>query len=179
MAGDGMSALPASADPPSATSLAADGVGADDAAARLAASRLRLRQVLNDLAHPTPRPSLFADGIDNVGDRLRDRFKSLPMATAILEGLGAWWQKHPLRRAAYAADSASRQLLGSAARRNPRAVLLIAVGSGILLAYARPWRWLLRPTRLAGAIVQIGRHATRGPSAKAWRKAFTNGAVDA
>ena len=157
----------------------ADAVGAVDAAGRLAASRQRLRQALNALAHPPPRPSLFAEGIGNVGNRLLDRIKSLPMATALLEGLAAWWRKHPLHRAANAVDTASSELLGPVARRNPGAVLLIAVGSGILLAYARPWRWLLRPAVLFGAIVQIGRYATRGPSAKAWKEAFLQGSVDA
>jgi hypothetical protein len=153
----------------------ADGVGEDDAAAHLAASRQRLRQALFAIAHPPPQPSLFADGISNVGNRLLDRVKSLPMATALLEGLDSWWQRHPLHRAANAADAASKQLLGPLARRKPGTVILIAVGAGILLAYGRPWRWLLRPSALFGAITEIGRCMLRGPSAKAWRKAFKQG----
>jgi hypothetical protein len=165
--------MPASAQSP------ADAVGAVDAAERLAASRQRVRQALNALAHPPPRPSLFAEGIGNVGNRLLDRIKSLPMATALLEGLAAWWRKHPLHRAGNAAAAASSELLGPIARRNPGAVLLIAVGSGILLACARPWRLLFRPATLFSAIAQIGRLSTRGPSAKAWKKSFRKDAVDA
>ena len=176
-----MSASPSSAaamppikvPPPARTS--ADAVGDHDAAARLAASRQRLRQALFAIAHPSPQPSLFADGIGNAGNRLLDRVKSLPMATAILEGLDSWWQRHPLHRAANIADAASKQLLGLVARRKPGAVILIAVGSGILLAYGRPWRWLLHPSALFGAITEIGRRTLRGPSAKAWRKAFKQG----
>lgn len=152
--------------------------GEGDAATRLATSRQRLRQELLAIAHPPPQPSLFDDGIGNVPSRLLDRVKSLPMASSLLEGLRAWWRRHPLHRAANAADAASKQLLGPVARRKPGAVLLIAVGSGILLAYGRPWRWLLRPSILFGAITQVGRAALRGPSAKAWRKAFTQGSVN-
>lgn len=145
-----------------------------DASTRLPASRLRLRDSLLAIARPPPQPSLFADGIGHVGDRLLDRIKALPMASALLEGLSAWWQRNPLHRAA---GQASTQLLGPVARRRPGAVVLIAVGSGILLAYARPWRWLLRTSNLFGAISQVIRGALRGPSAKAWSKAFTQGSV--
>jgi len=174
----------AAADRPPTTNAApapatADDVGARDAAERLAASRLRIRQALHSHAHPVPSPSLFADGLDNVGSRLLDRIKSLPMAKALVEGLTAWWRHHPLHRAANAVDAASSQLIGPLARRKPGAVLLIAVGSGVLLAYARPWRWLVRPTSLLRAMVQVGRLASGGPSARAWRNAVMNGSADA
>ncbi len=174
----------AEADRPPTTNAAsasatADDVGDGDAAERLAASRLRIRQALYSHAHPVPSPSLFADGLGNVGHRLLDRVKSLPIAKALLEGLATWWRRHPLHRAATAVDAASSQLIGPLARRKPGAVLLIAVGCGVLLAYARPWRWLVRPTSLLRAMVQVGRFASRGPSALAWRNAVMNGSADA
>ena len=67
------------------------------------------------------------------------------------------------------------QLLGPVARRKPGVVIPVAVVAGILLAYGRPWRWLLRSPTLVGAITQIGRAAVRGPSAKAWRTEFKQG----
>ncbi len=164
--------------PPKAPALARDPTKTnDDAAERLGASRQALRRALLTIAHPLPQPSLFADGIGKVGDRLLDRIKSLPMAPAFLEGLSTWWRRHPLQRAANVADAASRQLLGPVARRKPGAVVLIATGAGILLAYGKPWRWVLRPSKLFGAVTQVARAALRGPSATAWRKAFSQGSV--
>jgi hypothetical protein len=154
-------------------------VSKDDAASCLAASRQRLRQTLLAIAAPPSQPSLLDGGIGNVGNRLLDRIKSLPMASALLEGLSAWWRRHPLHRAANAADAASKKLLGRAARRQPGAVILIAIGSGILLAYGRPWRLLLSPGALLSAIGQVGRYALRGPSAKAWKEAVMQRPVDA
>jgi len=57
--------------PPKAPALARDPTKTkDDAAARLDASRQALRRALLAIAHPLPQPSLFADGIGKVGDRL-------------------------------------------------------------------------------------------------------------
>lgn len=164
---------------PEPSARARDVVAEVHASERLARSRARLRRALLAIAHPPPQPSLFADGIGNVGSRLLDRIKSLPMATAVLEGVEAWWRKHPLRRAANAAEAASQELLGPIARRQPATLIALAVGCGILLAYAKPWRWLLRPTNLLSAVTEVGRSALRSPSAKAWTRGFRQGAASA
>jgi hypothetical protein len=145
---------------------------------RLDASRQRMRHALHSIAHPAPQPSIFADGLGNAGNRLRDRVRSLPIAAPILAGLAAWWRKHPIHHLTRIAHAASEQFLAPAARRKPGAVLVIAVGAGILLAYARPWRLLLRPANLFGAVTQVGKSAL-SPSAKAWKKAFKRGRAEA
>jgi hypothetical protein len=142
---------------------------------RLDASRERMRQALHSIAHPALQPSIFAGGLGNVGNNVRSRVRSLPMAAPVLEGLEAWWHKHPVHRAARIADAASAKFLAPAARRKPAAVLAIAVGLGILLAYAKPWRLLLRPAKLFGGITQVLKSALSGPSATAWKQAFKRG----
>jgi hypothetical protein len=147
-------------------------VAEEGAADRLAESREHLRDALLALGHPRPSASLLSGGIENLGQRLQERLRSLPMATAVLEGVRTWWQRHPLRQAGAAAEAASERLIAPVARRNPGALILIAVGTGVLLAYAKPWRLLLRPAIVFGTVAQIGRSALTSPSAKASLREF-------
>jgi hypothetical protein len=139
------------------------------AAERLEASRARLRAALIEIAHPPPKPSLFADiKIGSLGQQLVERLKALPGAALLLESIEHWWAQHPLHAAGSLAEEASRRYVGPIARENPVAVIVGSAVFGALFVASKPWRWLLRPALLFGLVPQIAAQALKRMPLDAW-----------
>ncbi len=87
---------------------------------------------------------------------LAERLKDLPGAAMVIDAVQTWWAQHPLRTATLVAGEASRKFAAPLAERNPVALILGAVVVGALLAWTRPWRWILRPALFAGLLPAVG-----------------------
>jgi hypothetical protein len=122
------------------------------AQARLDASRARLRRQLlppPPAARPRPRgPSAFAGMVSSMGSRplawLRDLAGRHPVGRAIADGLGQWWEHHPLRGTAELAGSelaAEWRRSGiPLLQRHPLASVAMAAAAGYALVSSRR-RW--------------------------------------
>jgi hypothetical protein len=127
----------------------AGGVTLRTACERLDLSRERLRQALLEGsaaagdATGRQRPAWLQD------------LAALPGAGILIEALRTWWARHPLQLAGQVGVEAARAVLQPLARSHPLALLLGALLVGGVLAWARPWRWILKPAWLAGLGLQL------------------------
>lgn len=133
---------------------------------RLALSRERLRQAM--------RGNSEADG-DSSSQRARgaasavmDGLRSIPGADILIEAVGGWWARHPLRAAGLVALEAATAGVRPMARRNPLGLMVVALFLGGLLAWSRPWRWIVSPALLAGLSSQIFRKSVAKVSVESW-----------
>ncbi len=131
---------------------------------RLVSSREQLRLALLDAGPPAQGGAWCASPASaaDAGPRLPawlDRLASLPVAKLLVEALGAWWSRHPLRLAAQLATDAAQVLVQPLAQRHPIGLVLGSALAGSLLAWSRPWRWACRPALtpalLAGLLPQL------------------------
>ena len=119
------------------------------ACVRLELSRERLRQALLEVSGAAGdatgrQPSAWLQGL-----------AALPGAGILIEALRTWWAKHPLHLAGELGVDAARAVLQPLARSHPLALVLGALLLGGVLAWARPWRWILKPAWLAGLGLQL------------------------
>ena len=135
-------------------------------AERLALSRERLRQTMQQGAKPfkgASKPLLGATGAAWVNS-----FKSAPGVSIILEAVGSWWARHPLRLASMVAAEAATAVVQPIAQRNPVGLVLGALVLGGVVVWSRPWRWILKPVLLAGLFPQLlSKVITHAPS-RSW-----------
>jgi hypothetical protein len=92
----------------------------------------------------------------------------MPALTVVIEGVQDWWAQHPLRTAGVVAAEATRRIAAPIAERRPLALVFGAVLVGALLALARPWRLLLRPSVLVGLLPMIAARAIRELPIENW-----------
>lgn len=134
------------------------------ALAELKGSRARLRTALLDIAHPPAPPPLMARGIGGVGGALLARACTLPGVALVIDGVQAWRQKSPARKAVELAEPTAMQTVASVGRRYPEALLLTSATVGALVVIA-PWRRLLPrlilPVLFSGALYEIAKNALR------------------
>ena len=125
--------------------------------ARLEASRDRIRSQLLAIAHPPVRPS------PGVVDKLTGMVKDIPGVELAIDAAKAWWSEH--RDSARLTGQASQAVKTPIARKHPGSLLGVAAAAGALLVLLRPWRLLLRPKILFGAISLVATQAIRSRSA--------------
>jgi hypothetical protein len=80
---------------------------------------------------------------------------SLTGSGGLLATLGRAWAGHPLRAAAGLAADAVQAVVRPLGRRHPVGLVLGALLAGGLLAYSRPWRWLLTPALLTALLPKL------------------------
>lgn len=128
-------------------------VPAPTAVERLGLSRALLRQALLKGKH-TSTPGAGADAAEPASAWM-DSLRSIPLANVLFEAVGSWWTQHPLRIACILAADTTKAIVQPMARRNPLGVALGALLLGGLLAWGRPWRWILKPALFAGLTTQL------------------------
>jgi hypothetical protein len=142
---------------------------------RLALSRERLRSTM--MPAP-PRSGSSASGIGSSDGsftaNLAERLKELPGAAMVIDAVQTWWSQHPLRTATLVAGEASRKFAAPLAERNPMALIVGAVVAGALVAWTRPWRWILRPALFAGLLPAVASRFMRQLPLESWLRMFAS-----
>jgi hypothetical protein len=121
---------------------------------RLAVSRERLRQALQNGGAMPDRAAGDGPGEGAVA-ALIAACKSVPGSGILIDAVCAWWERHPLRIAGTLAGEAAQVVIQTLARRNPIGLVVGALIMGGLLAWVRPWRWLIKPMLFAGLAEQL------------------------
>ncbi|BDT66617.1 hypothetical protein os1_07800 [Comamonadaceae bacterium OS-1] len=134
---------------------------------RLENSRALLRQAMQGKTKKTssggtrrPAPAWLAD------------LKSIPVITVLVEAVSSWWMQHPLRVASQLAAETTLAVVQPLARRNPLGLALGALALGALLAWTRPWRWVLKPALFAGLTSQLLSRGIANLPLKSWLAAL-------
>ncbi|WP_367849329.1 hypothetical protein [Rhodoferax sp. WC2427] len=117
---------------------------------RLENSRALLRQALQGKAKSRP-----ASGASDPAPEWLAGLKSIPLVTVLVEAVSSWWMQHPLRIASLVAVDTARVVVQPLARSNPLGLVAGALVLGAVVAWARPWRWVLKPAMLAGLWPQL------------------------
>ncbi|WP_295960650.1 hypothetical protein [Rhodoferax sp.] len=125
-------------------------VPAMKATERLEKSRALLHQAMRGNPKKQPSPGSRTPAPEWLGN-----LKSIPMVSVLVEAISSWWMQHPLRVASLLAADTSRAMVQPLARRNPLGLALGALALGALVAWTRPWRWVLKPAMFAGLWPQL------------------------
>jgi len=142
---------------------------------RLALSRERLRSTMMPAPPKSSSNASAISGADgSFTANLAERVKELPGAAMVIDAVQTWWSQHPLRTATLVAGEASRKFAAPLAERNPVALILGAVVVGALVAWTRPWRWILRPALLAGLLPAIASRFMRQLPLESWLRMFAS-----
>lgn len=96
---------------------------------------------------------------------------SIPGYALGLEAIKFWWSRHPLRLAATLLATTANATIKPVAQRNPVALVAGAFVIGGLIAWARPWRLVLKPILIAGVMPQIASALLNHLSASAKKNA--------
>ncbi len=126
---------------------------------RIELSRARLRLAMT----PPPAPARSQQARPWL-----DRMRTLPILEDVLASLRHWWSAHPLRPVGLVAGEAAGAVMRPVALRHPYALVLGAAVAGGVLAWARPWRWLLRSTLFAGLVPQLASRVASSLPLESW-----------
>jgi hypothetical protein len=138
---------------------------------RLALSRDRLRQAMRGIAAvPDEATGERAGGSAPVW---LDNLKSIPGAGVVVEALRSWWAQHPLRMVSMVAADAAKTVVQPIALRNPLGLVAAALLLGGLLAWSRPWRWILKPALFAGMLPHLISKAMAHVPPRSWMAVWT------
>ena len=119
---------------------------------RLVLSRHRLQMALAQTVEAN-RPR--ATTAEHTSHAWIDDMKAVPGVGTLVQIISAWWAKYPLNAAASMAFDAANTVAKPLATRHPIPMVLGALVVGGLLAWSRPWRWILKPALLAGVMAQV------------------------
>ena len=129
------------------------------ATARIELSRERLRLAMN----PPPEPAA-----PRTERPVVDRLLAWPILHDVLDSVRQWWSSHPMRPVGLMASEATAAVVTPVAQRHPWLLMLGAAAVGAALVSARPWRWLLRSTLLAGLVPQVASRVARSLPIESW-----------
>lgn len=133
---------------------------------RLALSRERLRQAMRASAAPQGSAAHLHTG--RWAADLLASLKDIPGAAVVIAAVTSWWAQHPLRLAGMVAADAATAVVRPVAQRNPLGLVLGALVLGGVLAWSRPWRWLLTPALFAGLLPQLFSKAMAWVPPQSW-----------
>jgi hypothetical protein len=139
---------------------------------RLALSREQLRRALQ-IDAVAPRDASPGDAERGPVAALIGRLKAIPGTGVLADALLAWWGRQPLRFAGAIAFAAATAVVRPVARRNPLSLVAIALLLGGVVAWARPWRWILRSTLFVGLSSELLRMAVPRVPFQSWFKVLT------
>jgi hypothetical protein len=137
---------------------------------RLAQTRQRLQIALAEtIEAKRPRAALS----DHASPAWMDELKAIPGVGIVVQALSAWWAKYPLNAASAMAFDAANAVAKPLATRHPVSLVLAAAMLGGLLAYSRPWRWILKPALFAGLMAQLSAKLVAQVPLQSWMSLLT------
>ena len=139
---------------------------------RLTLSRERLREAMRDTT--AQRSSSRSPSAGIAATAWLDSLKAIPGAGVVVDAVRSWWAQHPLRVACMVAADATKSVLQPMAQKNPLALVLGALVLGGLLAWSRPWRWLIKPALFAGLLPQLVSKALAHVPSRSWLSVLTS-----
>nr|WP_315205588.1 hypothetical protein [uncultured Albidiferax sp.] len=134
---------------------------------RLEQSRALLRQAMQGKSKSRP-----ANGEPPSAPEWLAKLQAIPVVSVLAEAVGSWWTQHPLRVAGQLATETALAVVQPLARRNPLGLALGALAVGALLAWTRPWRWVLKPALFAGLWSQLLSKGIANLPLKSWLAAM-------
>jgi hypothetical protein len=137
---------------------------------RLAASRQRLQIALAQTVEAN-RPRAVSPS--HAAPAWMDELKAIPGVGIVVQALSAWWAKYPLNTASVMAFDAANAVAKPLASRHPVLLVAGAVAVGGLLAYSRPWRWILKPALFAGLMAQLSAKMVAQVPLQSWMSLLT------
>jgi len=72
---------------------------------------------------------------------LRRQWRGSPVAQMAMGAAQNWWQTHPWHRSGQLLVGELNTSVTPLLRRHPRTAMFVALGAGLALVAARPWRW--------------------------------------
>ena len=154
-----MPALPSQQTLNEKKSVAASGGSANVrlAAQRLTRSRALLQTALepHSIASKSPTASVNNRTVGAQAPAPSAGLSAIPGFDLGVEAVKFWWSRHPLRLAVALLANTADAAIKPAAQRNPVALISGAFLIGGLLAWARPWRLVVKPILFAGVMPQI------------------------
>jgi hypothetical protein len=129
---------------------------------RVEASRARLKLAMS------PPPPAADDRAGLHAQPWLHRLTDLPLVSAVIESVTAWWSHHPLRPVVNVANEASNAVVKPLAQRNPLTLVLVAGVIGAGLAWSRPWRWIFRSALFAGLVPQLASRIVSSLPIESW-----------
>lgn len=129
---------------------------------RLDASREKLR-----LAMMPPPKASHAARPPSTG-HWYSALSHLPGIDLLIESAKAWWMLTPLRPVATVVTEATNVAARPLAANNPLAFIAVAALAGAALAWARPWRWMLRSALFAGLVPQFASRVVAKMPIESW-----------
>lgn len=145
---------------------------------RLQLSRMQLRDAMQPAFRRAASRRGRADDGSRAGPGWADALADVPVIGLVAGALRDWWLRHPLRTATLVAREASHSLAQPMARQHPLVLALGAFAAGALLAWVRPWRWILRPALFAGVASQIASRAVAALPIESWFDALGRAVED-
>ena len=137
---------------------------------RLAQTRQRLQIALAEtIDAKRPRAALS----DHASPAWMDELKAIPGVGIVVQAFSAWWAKYPLNAASAMAFNAANAVAKPLATRHPVPLVLAALMLGGLLAYSRPWRWILKPALFAGLMAQLSAKLVAQVPLQSWMSLLT------
>lgn len=113
---------------------------------RMQDSRNCIRGALT--SSPVGQSNAAAHPPSKVGD-LMVTLRAIPATRVLMDAIGSWWVMQPVGKIVTLGAAATTTLMRPVAQRHPFTLVLSALAFGGVLAWSKPWRWLLRPTPLA------------------------------
>ncbi len=137
---------------------------------RLALSRQRLHMAL---AETIEAKRARVSTTDSTSPAWMDELKAIPGVGIVIQALSAWWAKYPLNAASVMAYDAANAVAKPLATRHPVPMVLAALVLGGVLAWSRPWRWILKPALFAGLMAQLSAKLVAQVPLQSWMSLLT------
>jgi hypothetical protein len=137
---------------------------------RLAQSRQRLQLALTE-TNEANKPRVAS--ADHGSPAWMDELKAIPGVGIVVQALSAWWAQYPFNTASAMALDAANAVAKPLATRHPLALVAGALLLGGMLAWSRPWRWILKPALFAGLMAQLSAKLVAQVPLQSWMSLLT------
>lgn len=124
------------------------------------------REVIRHAMVPPRRAALEVGGVRAPG--WVTSLTTLPVVGVVAESVLGWWSQHPFRPLTQVITEASGVAIKPVAEESPILLVAGAAVAGVIVAWLRPWRWMLRSVVFAGLVPQLASRIASKLPIDAW-----------